>query len=132
VLEAERSKSHPVPVRGLEHLAAKRHGASVRNADRLVDAEEREVAGDTERASVIGSEPALRHVLDQVDPAVVTPPPPARSFLREPEIVGQVEDADGGVEPRLELGEIRSEIRRGVVVARRHTRAHIGFDLGPW
>src|SRR5204863_9661501 len=106
-------------------------GASVREAERLVEAEDRGVTKRPERPPVDGGEPRLRGVLDEHEAALVAPAAPARSVLREAEVMDQVQGTRLRPDERVEFALVRLERVAAVVEPAGDTGADERLDLGP-
>src|SRR5579862_5270753 len=66
-------------------------GGAVGQTERLVQAGEREIGMRAERLALGRRKPRLRGILDQEEAALVAPPSPAATVLREAEIVDQMQ-----------------------------------------
>ena len=91
VLEAEaQDRRLALPV-GRRRVRAAEQRAAVRQPERLVEGEDRQVAVRSRGPLSGAGQPGLRGVLDEREPALVAPAPPAGRVLRQAEVVRQVQ-----------------------------------------
>src|SRR5437870_3115502 len=83
---------------------------AVRHAERLVQAEDRQVALRPDRFAATSGEPTLRGVFDQVQATFVTEGPPALRVLRKAEVVNEIETPNARSQQAIELRFVRLEI----------------------
>jgi hypothetical protein len=104
-------------------------GGTVREAEGLVQRENRQITERPHRSLVDARKPRHSRILDQQQTALVAPPAPAGSILREAKVVGQVEPYDALVEQLRELIFVWLERVGRLVKAAPDTGAEERFHL---